>query len=203
MMRNHRASPLRSTEASSPSPPSPPRLRGRHAGRHERPRTLGIRASQRPPGFVPGAVRMAGRAGRCAAVAARRRVDRRDASLGPAQSEPARFVGRGAGSSPAPLASMTPILRRPPKYAVAPEASLRAHGYQPALVEAVRFRQIQYEAHVFTVPSSARSVAESGAPSSRPPRRAASSSFGSIAATSRTKAAAAAATASTSTSRRS
>jgi hypothetical protein len=103
-------------------------------------------------------------------VAPARRQVRTAAARPPARlkAEPASFVSASAPAPlPSALASMTTILRRLPKSAVAPRVLPRSFSLihpasQAVQVEAVRFGQVHSEAHVFTVRQvlSAEEVAE-------------------------------------------
>lgn len=162
MMRKHRTSPLRSTGGvvalaafavagfalgSAGQPVS-----GESAAVHSAAPSAGA-ASRVPARLVaaaeqvPAIVVTAPRKPRAAAVRAPARL----------KAEPASFA---SAEAPAPLsstlASMTTMLRRLPKSAVAPRVVHRRFASalpapQPAQVEALRFRQVHAEAHVVTV----------------------------------------------------
>ncbi|HEX8448152.1 MAG TPA: M56 family metallopeptidase, partial [Allosphingosinicella sp.] len=163
MMRNHRSSPLRSTggvvalaafaaagfavgTAGRPQAGEPTAL---YASKAEAPapsRSAVTRAEARPAASTAAAA--VRRPVRAAAPA--RRADR-------LKAEPASFA---SAEAPEPLAStlasMTTILRRLPRSAVAPRTVSRSFALaqvapHPPQVEAVRFRQVHSEAHVFTV----------------------------------------------------
>jgi beta-lactamase regulating signal transducer with metallopeptidase domain len=172
MMRNHRASPLRSAggvvalaafaaagfavgTAGTPEP-----------GRSARPYAFSVPAPA--PSKAPVATSSKEKVA-AAAVNVRRAV--RAAASRPAvrlKAEPASFVSAEAPAPlPSALASMTTILRRLPKSAVVPRAIPRSFALAhpaspPASVEAVRVREFHAEAHVFTVRQalSAEEVAE-------------------------------------------
>lgn len=171
MMRNHRASPLRSAggvaalaafaaagfavgSAGTPEPGGSPR-----------PYAFSVPAPA--PSKAP--VATASKEKVAAAVNARRPV-RAAVSRPPVRlkAEPASFVSAEAPAPlPSALASMTTILRRLPKSAVVPRALPRSFALAhpasaPASVEAVRLREVHAEAHVFTVRQalSAEEVAE-------------------------------------------
>jgi beta-lactamase regulating signal transducer with metallopeptidase domain len=172
MMRNHRASPLRSTggvvalaafaaagfavgTAGVPRAGEPPALYASKSQAPARSRAAAATAQARPAASAALAVR---RPVRTAPV---RRADR-------LKAEPASFA---SAEAPAPLAStlasMTTILRRLPRSAIAPRPVSRSFALalaapQPPQVDAVRFREVHSEAHVFTVGQvlSAEEVAE-------------------------------------------
>ncbi|HEX8309110.1 MAG TPA: M56 family metallopeptidase [Allosphingosinicella sp.] len=172
MMRNHRASRLRSTGGVvALSAFAAAGFAIGTAGPPEAGETPGLYAS-RSPAAAPSraAVHMAA-ARAPAATAAAARPPVRTATARPAarlKAEPASFA---SAEAPAPLsstlASMTTILRRLPKSAIAPRSVNRSFALvqaapQPQQVEVVRFRQVHSEAHVFTVREvlSAEDVAE-------------------------------------------
>ncbi|HEX8466619.1 MAG TPA: M56 family metallopeptidase [Allosphingosinicella sp.] len=161
MMRNHRASPLRSTGGvvalaafavagfamGTAGRPEAGEAPGRYAS--AAPAAAPSRAAAQIAALQPAAA---------TAVAARRPIRAaaapRAARL---KAEPASFA---SAEAPAPLsstlASMTTILRRLPRSAIAPRSLNRTFALalpapQPPQVETVRFGQIHSEAHVFTV----------------------------------------------------
>ncbi|HEX8625000.1 MAG TPA: M56 family metallopeptidase [Allosphingosinicella sp.] len=172
MMRNHRASRLRSTggivalaafaaagfavgTAGRPEPGEAQRHYAFSAPAPAQPRAPVRMAAAEPVVASPVAAR---RPARAAATRASARLE----------AEPASFVSAEAPAPlPTALASMTTILRRLPKSAVAPRAFHGSFAFAhpaplPPQVEAVRIRQVHNEAHVFTVRQalSAEEVAE-------------------------------------------
>jgi beta-lactamase regulating signal transducer with metallopeptidase domain len=157
MMRNHRASPLRSAggvialvafaaagfAVGNAGPPKAGEAAARYA-------SAGPAAA---PSAAP--VRMASAEPvQAIAVTARRPV--RAATARPAprlKAEPASFESAEAPAAlPSALASMTTMLRRLPRSAIVPRGSHSSFAsVQPPQVHAVRFRQVHAEAHVFTV----------------------------------------------------
>jgi beta-lactamase regulating signal transducer with metallopeptidase domain len=162
MMRNHRASPLRSTggvvalaafavagfAVGSSGGPEASEIRERFASvapATARPRPAAVQVAAAEPAAAP-------------AVAARRPA--RAVAVRPAarlKSEPASFA---AAEAPEPraaaLASMTTILRRLPGSAIAPKSpdrtfALARQAVPPAVIEAIRIQQIHSEGQVFTV----------------------------------------------------
>ena len=172
MMRNHRASRLRSAGgivalAAFAAAGFAVGTGGKpEAGAVHRPYASAapVRAPEAPP------VRMASAERVASTVAPARRQVRTAAARPPARlkAEPASFVSASAPAPlPSALASMTTILRRLPKSAVAPRVLPRSFSLihpasQAVQVEAVRFGQVHSEAHVFTVRQvlSAEEVAE-------------------------------------------
>jgi beta-lactamase regulating signal transducer with metallopeptidase domain len=160
MMRNHRASPLRSTgglialtafaaagfAVGTAGPPVASEATARYA--FARPAAASS----------PAPVRMAAAEPVQAAPATVRRPARAAAAR-PAprlKAEPASFESAEAPATlRSELASMTTMLRRLPRSAVAPRTAERfafAHSApQPGMIEAVHLRQVRAEAHVFTV----------------------------------------------------
>ena len=172
MMRNHRASPLRSTGGVVALAAFA--AAGFAFGSEGRPEA--VEAAQRfavaapapPPSRAP--VRIAAAEPVAATAVAARRPVRAAASRPSARlkAEPASFASaRAPAPLPSALASMTTILRRLPKSAVGPRAptgsfALAQAAPQPAQVETLHFREVRSEAHVFTVRQalSAEQVAE-------------------------------------------
>ncbi|HYI39735.1 MAG TPA: M56 family metallopeptidase [Allosphingosinicella sp.] len=173
MMRNHRASPLRSTggvlalaafaaagfAVGSAGPPKADGAEPRYAS--GRPAAAPSPAPVQMAAAVqaaPATVVTARRPARAAAARVSTRL----------KAEPASFESAEAPAAfPSTLASMTTMLRRLPKSAVAPRMTLRSLASAPlaplpAGPEAVRFQRIHAEAHVFTVRQalSAEEVAE-------------------------------------------
>lgn len=161
MMRNHRTSPLRSTggivalaafaaagfAVGSAGPPVPGEAATVHAS---------APAAASPPTLV----RMAAASAPAEATAVTARRPVRAAAAPPAawlKAEPASFESAEAPAMLASeLASITTMLRRLPKSAIAPRAAQRSFAFaQPAAAPApgqvVQFRQVHSETHVFTV----------------------------------------------------
>lgn len=161
MMRNHRTSRLRSAggivalaafaaagfAVGSAAPPVP----GEAATAH---------GSVKSPASSPAPVRMAAASAPAQAIVAAARRPVRAATARAAtrlKAEPASFA---SAEAPAPLAStlasMTTMLRRLPKSVIAPRFTQPSFASassapQPVQIEAVRFRQVHAETHVFTV----------------------------------------------------
>jgi beta-lactamase regulating signal transducer with metallopeptidase domain len=161
MMRNHRASPLRSTGGvvalaafaaagfamGSSGQPEAAEIRERFAW-----------AAPAPARPLPAVVQVAAAEPAAAPAVAARRPARAVAPRPAARlkSEPASFAAvRAPEPRAAALASMTTILRRLPSSAVAPKAPERMFAFArpvpPAVIEAIRIRQIHSEGQVFTV----------------------------------------------------
>jgi beta-lactamase regulating signal transducer with metallopeptidase domain len=170
MMRNHRTSPLRSTggvvalaafaaagfAVGTAGPPKAGEAATRYAS--AAPAAAPSRAPVRTASAEP-----------VQAIAAAARRPIRAAAARPAarlKAEPASFESAEAPALlPSALASMTTMLRRLPRSAVSPRAVSFASVHpalQTAQLEAVQFRQVHAEAHVFTVRQvlSAEEVAE-------------------------------------------
>ncbi|HEX8448150.1 MAG TPA: M56 family metallopeptidase, partial [Allosphingosinicella sp.] len=162
MMRNHRSSPLRSTggiaalaafaaagfavgTAGRPQVGEPTALYASKGEAPVPPRSAVTIAEARPAASTAVAVRR-----RVRAAAPVRRADR-------LKAEPASFASAEAPARLAStLSSMTTILRRLPRSAIAPRTVSRSFALalaapQPPQVEAVRFREVHSEAHVFAV----------------------------------------------------
>ncbi|HEX8125770.1 MAG TPA: M56 family metallopeptidase [Allosphingosinicella sp.] len=172
MMRNHRASPLRSTGGIVALAAFA--AAGFAVGTAGRPQSgpapaLYASAAQ-APALPPRALATAEARPASSTVLAARRPLRASAARRAARlkAEPASFA---SAEAPAPLsstlASMTTILRRLPRSAIAPRTVGRTFAFaqpapQPPQVDAVRFHQVHSEAHVFTVGEvlSAEQVAE-------------------------------------------
>jgi len=168
MMRNHRATPLRSAGGlvalaafaaggfaiGSAGPPAAGEATARYAfapaAAAASPAATRVAAAEPAPAIVVSARRPA----RAVAIRPSERL----------KAEPASFASAEAPAPlPSALASMTVMLRRLPKSAIAPRAA--HHGFafaQPAQGEVVGFRQVHAEAHVFAVRQalSAEEVAE-------------------------------------------
>jgi beta-lactamase regulating signal transducer with metallopeptidase domain len=172
MMRNHRASRLRS--AGGVVALAAFAVAGFAVGTADRPeaavasRPYAFSAPAAAPARAP--VQVAAAQPVAATVSAARRPVRAAASRPAARlkAEPASFVSAKAPALlPSALASMTTILRRLPKSAVAPRAFPRSFALAlpaapPAPLEATRLGEVHAEAHVFTVRQvlSAEEVAE-------------------------------------------
>jgi hypothetical protein len=176
MMRNHRSSRLRSTGGIVALAAFG--AAGFAVGTAGRPEAVGApelyTVAAPAPLQSPAPARLAAAEPVAARSAPARRPVRAAASRPSARlkAEPASFVSAEAPAPlPSALASMTTILRRLPKSAVAPRAAPEgfafAHpapqpGPRPAQLEALRVRQIHAEAHLFTVRQalSAEEIAE-------------------------------------------
>ncbi|MGZ8296483.1 MAG: M56 family metallopeptidase [Allosphingosinicella sp.] len=162
MMRNHRATPLRSAGGLvALAAFAAAGFAVGSAGRPEAGQAATTHASA-PPAAAPSSapVRLAAATEPVPAIVVTGRRPVRAAATRAAarlKAEPASFESAEAPASlPSTLASMTVMLRRLPKSAVAPRAAHRGFASaqavpQPAQGEVVGFGQVHAEAHLFTV----------------------------------------------------
>jgi beta-lactamase regulating signal transducer with metallopeptidase domain len=162
MMRKHRASPLRSTGGMVALAAFA--AAGFAVGSAGRPE--GVEAADRyalaqpAAASSPASVRVARAPETVPAIVVTARRSVRAAASRPAarlKAEPASFESAEAPAQfPSALASMSAMLRRLPRSAVAPRASYRSFAFArpvplPAQIEVAQVRQIHAETHLFTV----------------------------------------------------